>query len=254
VPAELLTPAAGLAHVRAGTAALRAVVAGTDLDAAVPTCPGWTLRDLAHHVGTVQRWVCGAIVEGHPNTPEAPGPADRDDLLDWYDAGVAELVDLLARTDPDTPCWAFGPPPRTARFWFRRQAHEHAVHVYDALVAASAAGSPPDLASHLTPHLAPALALDGIDEVVAMFFPRQVRLNRIPPLDRSLALRVEGGARWVLAGDGTEGLTLADAEVAGPVEALYLLLWRRVGLDDPRLTVEGDRSAAEVVLAAAIVP
>ena len=32
------------------------------------------------------------------------------------------------------------------------------------------------------------LALDGIDEVVTMFVPRQVRLGRIGPLTRSLAM------------------------------------------------------------------
>ena len=40
----------------------------------------------------------------------------------------------------------------------------------------------------------------------------------------------------------------------GPADALALLLWGRIGLDDPRLNVTGDRSAAAAVLAAGIVP
>jgi uncharacterized protein (TIGR03083 family) len=238
-----LTPAQGLAHTRAGVAAVRTALAEGDPTAAVPACPGWSLRDLAAHVGNLHRWVAGAIVEGHPNTAEVEPPADPAGLLTWYDEGATALLDLLAATDPDSPCWSFGPKPRTARFWFRRQAHEHAVHAYD---AQSAVGTPA--------RIEPALALDGIDEVVTMFFPRQVRLGRTPALDRSLAIRADDGSRWVLAGDGTEGLTLADAEVSGPAEALYLLLWRRITLDDPRLVVDGDRAAAEAVLAAAIVP
>ena len=46
----------------------------------------------------------------------------------------------------------------------------------------------------------------------------------------------------------------AEATVSGPASALYLLLWRRTGLDDPRLTITGDESAARSVLGAAIVP
>ena len=40
-----------------------------------------------------------------------------------------------------------------------------------------------------TPATRTALAVDGVDEVVTMFFPRQVRLGRIPPLTPSLAVR-----------------------------------------------------------------
>lgn len=243
MPGEPLSPSVGLEHVRAGIAAVRAALAEGDPDAAVPACPGWSLRDLGLHVGNVHRWVRGAIVEGHPNTPEVAGPGDRAGLLAWYDESSTELLDLLAGADPDAPCWSFGPKPRIVRFWFRRQAHEHAVHARDAHQALGAV-APID----------PALALDGIDEVVTMFFPRQVRLGRISPLHSSLAVRADGGARWVVAGDGTEGLSLADAEVTGPAEALYLLLWRRIGLDDPRLTLDGDRTAADTVLGTAIVP
>jgi uncharacterized protein (TIGR03083 family) len=168
----------------------------------------------------------------------------RSGLLAWYDEGAGRMLGLLARTDPEAPCWAFGPKPSTVRFWFRRQAHENAVHAWDA----QAAVGPP-------PPIDPLLALDGIDEVVTMFFPRQVRLARIPPLDRSLGVRA-GADGWVLAGDGTAypPVERAEAVVSGPAEALYLLLWRRIGLDDERLGLEGDPAAAAAVLGTAIVP
>ena len=90
-----------------------------------------------------------------------------------------------------------------------------------------------------------ALAADGVDEVVTMFFPRQVRLGRIPPLTRSLAVVAATARRWTLHGDGTgEPTGPADAAVSGPADALVLLLWGRVGLDDPRLTVTGSAEAA----------
>ncbi len=46
----------------------------------------------------------------------------------------------------------------------------------------------------------------------------------------------------------------ADATVTGPADALVLLLWGRLPLDDPRLTVTGSRDAAAAVLSADIVP
>lgn len=242
-----MDPMTALGHLRAAIGDVRGVIADGDLAAGVPACPGWTVPDLARHLGELHRWVRCAIVQGHPHVEVPPPPAGRAGLLAWYDEGAGVLLDLLGRSDPDTPCWAFGPKPSTARFWFRRQAHEHAVHAVDALASQ---GRPRPLD--------PLLAADGIDEVVRMFFPRQVRLGRTGPLDRSLAVvpvDLAGAAR-VLAGDGTGDVApeAAEATVTGPSELLDLLLWGRVRLDDARLAVTGDPSAARAVLGAAIVP
>ena len=138
---------------------------------------------------------------------------------------------------------AIGSEPRTAAFWFRRQAHETVMHTRDA--AASQGVAEP---------VEPDVALDGIDEIVTMFFPRQVRLGRTARLDAALALAPDEGGRWVVAGDGTDHNAAPDATVSGPAEAVLLLLWHRVGLDDPRLTISGSRAAADDVLAAALTP
>jgi len=245
-------PAVAVQHVRERIGQARSALADGDLEAPVPQCPDWTLRELGLHLGEIHRWVRGAIVEGHPNTEVPPGPRDRAALLGWYDDGAGVLLDLLADTDPDAPCWAFGPKPSTVRFWLRRQVHEHAVHARDALATV---GRPWTIDADV--------ALDGVDEVVRMFFPRQVRLGRIAPLTRSLAVRPVGAGGpdggWLLAGDGTgvppsAGPVAADAEVSGAPDALYLLLWGRVSPADPQVSVTGDRSAAEAVLGTAIVP
>jgi len=100
-----------------------------------------------------------------------------------------------------------------------------------------------------------------VDEVVTMMFPRQVRLERCPPLASSLALQATDGAggRWVLAADGLPGPATApdasaDATVTATAGDLLLLLWKRIDADHPGVTVSGDVSAARAVLAQAIAP
>jgi uncharacterized protein (TIGR03083 family) len=229
-----LTPDAYLAHLGRACDAFAARLVTGDLHAAVPDCPGWTLTDLAHHLGGVHRWAWTAVVEGRPGPETADAPTDRAALVGWFRDGAAALLDTLGATGPTTPCWTFGPRPHVAAFWFRRQAHETVLHARDA----GAAGP-----------LDPALAVDGVDEVVTMFFPRQRRLGRTAPLPAALGLTSTEGGRWVLGRDGDP-----DATVSGPAEALLLLLWHRIGLDDPRLAVSGSRAAADAVLAAALTP
>ncbi|HSU34222.1 MAG TPA: maleylpyruvate isomerase family mycothiol-dependent enzyme [Propionibacteriaceae bacterium] len=242
----MTAPARGLAEFAELAADVFRLLNQADLDQPVPSCPGWTVADLIAHLGETHRWAAHAVREGNPDAPEVfPPVTDRAALADWYRDSAEDLISTLRTTDPDTECWAFGPRPRTARFWFRRQPHEVAMHRWD---LATALGGDPGYPE--------TLAADGIDEVVTMFFPRQVRLNRIPPLSAALALRADGDDRdWVLAGDGVRPLDgPADAEIGGPAAALVLLLWGRLSLDDPRLRLTGDRAAAAAVLSAGIVP
>jgi uncharacterized protein (TIGR03083 family) len=236
-----LPPAAHLPHLARAADGFAEVLATGDLDAPVPACGPWRLTDLAQHLGGIHRWARTAVVEGRPgDEAAADAPATRDALLAWFRDGADALLATLRSTDPDTPCWTFGPRPRTAAFWFRRQAHETAVHAGD---AAASQG-------HLRPYGAD-LALDGIDEIVGVFVPRQVRLGRIPPLPATLALAPHEGGRWTLDDDagGAPGAT-----VAGPAEVLLQLLWHRIPLDDARLAVSGDRAAAAAVLGMALTP
>jgi uncharacterized protein (TIGR03083 family) len=216
-----------------------------DLAGPVPACPDWTVTDLVIHLGEVHVWAEQCIRLGDPKERDLAGPGPgAAALAGWYRDCADLLVTTLRSTSPDAPCWTFGPPPREAMFWFRRQAHEAAVHRWDlGTTLGRDLGYPAEL------------AVDGVEEVVNLFFPRQVRLQRIPPLARSLTVAVDDGPTWTLHGDGTgEPTGPADAAVTGPAEALVLLLWGRVGLTDPRLTVTGSREAAAAVLSAGIVP
>ncbi len=239
-----------------GTREFSGVLASGDLTAAVPACPGWTLADLAGHVGGIYQWAAHAITEGTPDAQLEPAPVGRASLVDWYDGQAGRLIDLLSNLPPDVPAWTFGPRPRTVAFWARRQAHETRMHLWDAMQSQGGLHQI-DCRS----------ALDGLDEVFIVFFPRQVRLGRTLPLSHPVALIPDDDAgrgdgfvvsrdRFVFSGDGAGPAATADpaASISGPADALLLLLWKRIGLDDVRLRVSGDAAIAAAFWNAKLTP
>ncbi|MFD0276081.1 maleylpyruvate isomerase N-terminal domain-containing protein [Kitasatospora sp. NPDC127111] len=223
--------------------------ARTDLAAPVPTCPDWRLRDLVLHTGRVHRWATAHVRDGLATPLDddgqraAWGPAPSDDaLLDWFRSGHTALVAALAAAPADLACWSFLPAPGPLAFWARRQAHETAVHRFDADAAAGAEG----------PRVATDLALDGIDELLRGFMARgraQVRSER----PRTVLVRADDGpGSWLLT-VSREPLVVtvpapadarADLTLAGPARELYLLLWNRLPAE--RVEVSGDRSLLEL--------
>jgi uncharacterized protein (TIGR03083 family) len=218
---------------RQGVAMAAAAEAAGDASA-VPTCPGWTVRDLVAHTAGVHAWAT-AFVRRHPDAdPDAdlPPPAPGEDVVARYRAAHTELVAALRAAPLELRTWSFLPAPSPLAFWARRQAHEAAIHRAD---AAAAAGEPVTYAA--------AFAADGIDELLRGFFARRSKRVRS---DRPLRLLVapdDVPQRWlttidrdacrteVLAADVPAGCTLR-----GPTAALYLLLWNRGG----EAGVEGD--------------
>lgn len=212
--------------------------AGTD--AQVPTCPGWQVRDLVRHTGAVHRWAAGFVAEGHTSyKPEGDLPdLDGPELLAWFLEGHRHLVDTLTTADPDVQCWHFLPAPSPLAFWARRQAHETAVHRFDAEAVHD--GNPHGVDRHF--------AVDGIDELLFGFHarpkskarsdtPRVLRL-RATDTDAVWTVRLSQEPPAAERGDAGD----ADCEVAGPAARLYLALWNR--LPFPSLT--GDTSVAEL--------
>lgn len=87
-----------IAALRGGGELLASAAGTAGLDAVVPTCPGWRVRDLLQHIGGVHRWAASYVLTGkdRPSTDEedaaffaAPGD---DDLLAWFRDGHAALV------------------------------------------------------------------------------------------------------------------------------------------------------------------
>lgn len=127
-------------------------------DAPVPTCPDWTLADLARHVGEVTGLWTHLLCEaaGRPKPPFGE-PPDGSGVAGWYADVAGHLVSELRATPPDMEVWSWMPAGGTARFVARRAAHEVAVHRVDAELVGGAAGP-----------IEPGLAADGIEEIFAI--------------------------------------------------------------------------------------
>jgi len=235
-----------VAVVRTEGRALAAAGRAAPLSSPVPTCPGWDLGDLVGHVGRVHRYAALALEQaGEPvdrRTLPDP-PEDRTELVAWLEEGTAKLLHALDR-DLSTPAWNFVGAPGGAGFWARRQAVETTMHRYDAQLAA---GVPLDA-------IDPALARDGIDELLTVLAPFVLRRRDDLHTGGSLHLHctdVEG--EWTLRTEDGQyrverGHAKGDAAVRGPATALLLLVFGRAQVDDGGLEVFGDAGVLERTL------
>jgi uncharacterized protein (TIGR03083 family) len=217
-------------------ARLEDVAARTDLDARVPSCPGWTARDVVQHTGEVHRWAAKIVRNALTESPEEPVvyPPDAE-LLGWFHDGHAALLETLSNAPPDLQCFTFLPAPSALAFWARRQAHETAIHRVDAETAAGAVSTFP-----------PEFATDGVDELLYGFASR--KRSKALPIDTPRTLRLHAtdtDRTWtvVLQPDGirvVDGVDGADCAVSAPASDCYLLLWNRRDLDG--MKTEGEPS------------
>ncbi len=230
---------------------LAAAAERAGMGAAVPSCPGWAVRDLLKHTGYVHRWatdiVTRALARPSGAASEAEilsqGPGDAG-LPGWFREGHAALVRALGEAPADLDCWAFLGAPSPLAFWARRQAHETAIHRADAEQAAASAGpaagtgQPAEAGpgAEAGPVFEPAFAADGVDELIMGFLARNIRRGSWPGLDGSLAIHAadgpEGGADWLVAGGPaapgvSRGTGQAGCAITGPASDLYLALWNR---------------------------
>src|SRR5262249_29954881 len=189
-------PAYHIARRRGEGELLAGAAEGAGLDAPVPACPGWRVRDLLKHLGYVHRWAAGYVREQHAGWVDraseaeilAGGPED-DELLTWFREGHASLVRVLETADPDMTCWPFLEAPSPVAFWARRQAHETAIHRVDADQAAAGAGK-----AGGGPPFTPRFAVDGIDELIMGFVGRNAKRGSWDGPAGSLAIHAGDGA------------------------------------------------------------
>lgn len=144
------------------SSAIEAALRAGPLDVIVPTCPDWTLVDLASHLLQFSGLWTHVICEGTdrskpPFTDPAPGEQDPGWFADQFAEQAGHLVEMLRTTEPAARVWTWDPADQTTAFVARRAAHELAVHRFD---VQSARSSPDPIDG--------ALAVDGIDEIFAM--------------------------------------------------------------------------------------
>jgi uncharacterized protein (TIGR03083 family) len=216
------------------------------LDAAVPPCPPWLVHDLLRHTGYVHRWAArhiaerpGQVIDGLPEAEILHGGAADSDLLAWFRAGHAALVETLAGADPALDCATFMAAPSALAFWARRQAHETAIHRAD---AESAAGTMPEYPAEF--------AADGIDELI-MGFGRRRKYQSAAGADggRLHVVAADTGDAWSIdahegsmqprRGTGNAG-DRAGCSVSGAASGVYLYLWNRLDAERAGVTVAGN--------------
>lgn len=239
-----MEPGEHVGQLRAASTRLSAAASAAGLDAVVPSCPGWVVRDLVRHQSGVHRWATGIV--GTPRTE--PWQADLDeivgswpndeDLIAWFDDGAENLAVTLTKADHGLVCWTFLAAPSPLAMWSRRQAHETSVHAVDAELAA---GWPPG-------EVPARFAADGVSELLTCFITRPLSNLRADPARRLRVRCTDTDGEWlVLIGPDRvvttshapgESSGEADCEIAGPAQDLYLALWNRLPADV--LTLGGD--------------
>jgi uncharacterized protein (TIGR03083 family) len=145
-------------HLDRDYALLLAAVSASHPAAPVPSCPDWTVTELAGHVAEVYRHKAECI---RLNDFPRPWPPARPDTAPAEQLATAWAL-LTAQFDahaPADPAATWHDPDQTVGFWIRRMAQETVIHRIDAELAAGRAITPiPD-----------DLAADCVDEVLTLF-------------------------------------------------------------------------------------
>jgi uncharacterized protein (TIGR03083 family) len=225
-------------------AAFAEAAGAAELDADVPSCPGWTVRRLVSHLSRVHRSAVAGVQDGTVEPPAlAARPPDDGRLLAWYGEGLDRLLTVFADAEPHLP-----------DFWPRRMAHETTMHRFDAELAAYARAGGFDAA----------LAADGVGEVVESMLSLRAADEPLASARGDVLVDcTDTGDTWLVRLEpGTvrserpeSRPRRADAGIRGPAADLYLVLWGRLPLDpaEPgrtrrgRVEVTGDRALAALV-------
>ncbi|MFE0464701.1 maleylpyruvate isomerase family mycothiol-dependent enzyme [Kitasatospora sp. NPDC058965] len=234
------------------SAALRAAVAAAPgLDTKVPTCPEWTLFDLAKHLGGGDRFWAEIVAAGPADEPSAQAaagraalvvPQEREELVAWLAESTQLLLNALREAGPEAGCWTWWPvsqSPVTAGGVARHRVQETAVHAYDAQLTG---GAPQPLPVEV--------ALDGVEEFL---FTCCATPSAWPHEPTSFDFHAAEGRSWRLTVDGDGARTTpvaapgsttgtdpdpAGAAVHGTAGELVLFSYDRIPLDSLRL--DGD--------------
>jgi uncharacterized protein (TIGR03083 family) len=210
-----------IAALRSNGSAAAQAARDIPMETAVPSCPEWQMRDLAHHLGSHHRWVAGNLdqpPDGKAFERRAE-PPDDDAIPDWLEAGAEMLATKLAATDPAKPCWTWVPFDHSVGFWARRTTQETAMHRWDAQNAGGVADA-----------IEPELASDGVDEYLGIL--GAFRGRHFPEAGSIHLHTTDTPGEWLVRLDA-EGIHLTlehakgDVAVRGPASDVLLVLMGR---------------------------
>jgi uncharacterized protein (TIGR03083 family) len=227
---------------------LHAAVTAVDPATPVPSCPGWTVADLASHVAMTYLHKVECIrlnANPDPWPPEPSGePADRELERAW-----AALTEAFTTYAPGDPAKTPFDPDQTVGWLVRYMALETVIHRVDGeLAVGSVTPIPEDL------------ALDGIDELLAIFvgygstrFPEEFAAHIEAGAGdrlRVVAQTADGPRAWLATMTGA-GVTVvadgadaaAEVTVTGEADAVLRWVWNRAAPGE--VTVAGDPAATE---------
>jgi uncharacterized protein (TIGR03083 family) len=215
-------------------------VAQRGLDAAVPSCPGWSVSDLVEHVGMVYLHKVECMRRNaEPEEPWPPPELEGREPLGLLGEALRTLTTELRERGTDSPSATWWPLDQTSGFWYRRMAQETAVHRVDAELAHD----------DVTP-IDPGLATDGVDEILAIMLRAEWASG--PDIEHAVDGRIRvrtGGRSWTVAAsrdqvdvnlDGDSDPV--DVEISGEPHDVLLWLWGRAG--DDAVTFAGDHEVA----------
>jgi uncharacterized protein (TIGR03083 family) len=244
-------------HVRTEAGRFGDVLRDADPAARVPSCPDWTADDLLYHLAEVfDSWtkVVRDQVSGE-DVPPPERPGEHVALLELYDRTRADLLEVMATTPRDQPMWCWVADEVTADWLPRRMAHEALIHRLDA-----------ELATDSVTDFDPALAADGVAEVVHYFYGWRPSWGEVTdgPVGRLTA--TDTGDGWLVrlgtwSGQSpTSGNSYTDElfgslategdpsfSVRASARDLDAWLWNRPTINAPE--IEGDASALQRIIA-----
>jgi len=204
----------------------------------IASCDPWVGADLLWHMVEVH-YSWKFIAKTHLMNPTdyvaRSKPADEN-LLSEYQAGLDELLSVLASLDPARSCWTWAGIHDVA--WvIRRMTHETAVHAWDAHCAAG-----------ITAEIDAELASDGIDEYVHVMLVSNMREEE-GPLSGSVHIHcTDVAGEWLIIPTETSEVIVTrehakgDCAIRGAASQLLLALWRRTPMSS--LEVIGDSDVA----------
>ena len=222
-------------------------------DAAVPTTPEWTVKDLVEHVGQTQHWVAEMIERRIMDPTQLPTdsavlPADPREWPAWLSESARRVASAFSDDALVAPVFNAAGDERTGgQFWLSSSVNEAVVHGFD---AANAAGRPDDvdadiadalISNHLKMLTSPTWEMQRPESAHAIRGTGQtLQWLATDTADDAGAWFVErrpDGATW------HPGTQHADVTVTGPAGLLLLTLTRRRPLTDREATsisVDGD--------------